>query len=152
MGTAPVRQSLDSVTAGFGDLPAGIACAFAVSLNPVQPYRGTELTYFTKSGDVVRDVTVATRSTWKITNLDTQASYTFGVAAGRLSATPQADGSVTIAISGGVVGFNAPTDTPAGPFSQTFSGHLVLSVDSAGNGTTISHAGTPTDLCAAVAP
>jgi hypothetical protein len=148
----PDRQFLPSSNPGFGDLPAGVACAFPVSLNPVQPYPGNQLTFFDHNGDVVHQATTVGPSTWTITNLDTDASYIFAVAAARVNITPHDDGSVTVELSGGIVGFNAPTDTPPGPFALTFSGRLVLDIAADGAGTIIQQSGTSTDLCATVAP
>jgi hypothetical protein len=148
----PDRQLLPVSNPGFGDLPAGVACVFPVSLNPVQPYPGDQLTFFDRDGNVVRQAITVGPSTWKITNLDTNASYTFAVAAARANVTPHDDGSVTVELSGGIAGFNAPTDTPPGPFAMTFSGRLVLNIAADGTGTIIKQAGTSTDLCAAVAP
>jgi hypothetical protein len=148
----PDRQLLPSSNPGFGDVPAGVACAFPVSLNPVQPYPGNQLTFFDRSGNVVRQTLIVGPSTWKITNLNTNASHTFAVAAARENVTPHDDGSVTVELSGGIVGFNAPTDTPPGPFALTFSGRLVINVAADGTGTIIQSSGTSTDLCATVAP
>jgi hypothetical protein len=148
----PDRQVLPVSNPGFGDIPAGVACAFPISLNPVQPYPGNQLTFFDRNGNVVHQAITVGPSTWKITNLDTNASYTFAVAAARANVTPHDDGSVTVALSGGIVGFNAPTDTPPGPFALTFSGRLVINITADGTGTFIQRKGTSTDLCAAVAP
>jgi hypothetical protein len=57
-----------------------------------------------------------------------------------------------VELSGGIVGFNAPTDTPPGPFALTLSGRLVINVAADGTGTIIQRSGTSTDLCATVAP
>ena len=54
-------------------------------------------------------------------------------------------------ISGGSVGWNAPTDTPPGPFTLENIGRLVFVIDSNGNGT-LAVTGNQTDLCATVAP
>jgi hypothetical protein len=146
----PDRQP--STQTGFGDIPAGVACVFPISLNAVQPYPGNQLTFFDRNGNVVHLATTVGRSTWKITNLDTSASYTFAVAGGRTNVTPHDDGSVTVVLSGGIVGSNAPTDSPPGPFAITFSGHLVLNISADGIFTFIQQSGTTTDLCAKVAP
>jgi hypothetical protein len=148
----PDRQVVPVSNPGFGNLPAGIACAFPISLNPVQPYPGNQLTFADRNGNVVHQAITVGPSRWKITNLDTNASYTFAVAAARQNVTFHDDGSVTVELSGGIVGFNAPTDTPPGPFALTFSGRLVVDVAANGTGTIIKQAGTSTDLCAAVAP
>jgi hypothetical protein len=146
----PDRQTVE--LPGFGDLPAGVACVFPVSLNPVEPVLGNQLTFFDRDGNVVRQATTAGPGTWKITYLDTNASYTFTGPGGRTNVKPHADGSVTIEISGGIIGFNTPTDTPPGPFTLTISGHLVVNVAADGTGTIIQLSGTTTDLCAKVAP
>jgi hypothetical protein len=123
-----------------------------VSLNPVEPYPGNQLTFFDRNGHSLHQAITVGPSTWKITNLDTNASYTFAVAAARANITPHDDGSVSVELSGGIVGFNAPTDTPPGPFAMTFSGRLVLNIGVDGAGTIIRQSGASTDLCAKVAP
>jgi hypothetical protein len=49
------------------------------------------------------------------------------------------------------IGFNAPTDTPPGPFSFMNIGRLVLVIAPDGSGTITQLSGNTTDLCAAVA-
>jgi hypothetical protein len=87
-----------------------------------------------------------------VTNLDTGVSHRFTLPAGRLDLTTAPDGTVTVRISGGAVGFNTPTDIPEGPFTFTNVGRLLQRIAPDGTGTLVSVSGHRFDLCAAVAP
>ena len=90
-----------------------------------------------------------TPSTWVITNLDTGESASVRLPAGTGTITFAADSTTTVVITGGAIGFNAPTDTPPGPFSLTNVGRLQFVIAPDGTGT-LSLQGVQTDLCAAV--
>jgi len=147
--TPPTR--VPSTPFSLGTLPAGVACVFPISIDLVSGDQGQSFTFFDQHGNVVRAMGTATQSTWQVTNLATGKTQTVQLPAGleRLTASP--DGTTTVVISGGAIGFNAPTDTPPGPFSFANSGRLVLTVDTNGNTTLLSVKGTQEDLCAAVA-
>ena len=149
MAAPPTREP--RTPSGFGPAPAGIACAFPVSIDLISGDEGHDFTFFDKNGNVVRQMSTARPSTWAITNLDTGASYSFNLPAGHLRLTTSSDGTTTVVISGASVGFNAPTDTPPGPFTTSDVGRLVLVIDPDGNGTILSVSGKEVDLCAAVA-
>jgi hypothetical protein len=114
--------------------------------------QGQFFTFFDRSGNVVRAMGTATHSTWQVTNLDTGKTFAVQLPAGLERLTTSSDGTTTVVINGGAIGFNAPTDTPPGPFSFANSGRLVLTVDTNGNTTLLSVKGTQVDLCAAVSP
>lgn len=135
-----------------GALPAGIACAFAVSIDLVSGDQGQIITFFDHDGNVVRIVGTAKPSVWRITNLDTNASFTFDLPAGQEVVIPQADGSTLVAIHGGAIDFNAPTDVPPGPFTIENVGQTVLVVAADGHTASLNLNGKVTDLCAKVAP
>ena len=141
-----------SQPSGPGSLPAGIACAFPVSLDLVSGDQGQNITFFDHNGNVVRIVGTARPSVWQFTNLDTNVSYTITLPAGTEVVTPSANGTTTIAVDGGAIGFNAPTDSPPGPFSFVNIGRLVAVVDANGHTTSLTLSGKRTDLCAKVAP
>jgi hypothetical protein len=145
----PEREPGGSV--GFGEIPAGIACEFAVSIDLVSGGQGQRVAFFDRAGNLVRETDHARPSTFLFTNLDTGKSVALRLPGGTLTITPLADGTTKIVINGSAIGFNAPTDTPPGPFSFTSNGHLVLVVASDGNSTITQLSGNPTDLCAAVA-
>jgi hypothetical protein len=150
---APGRQPGGSSIGGpAGTYPAGIACPFPVSFDLVAGGEGQLFTFIDRDGDVVRLMNNARPSVWVITNLDTGASYTLTLPAGVDRITPSPDGTTTVTISGGAIGFNAPTDTPPGPFALTNAGHLVFVIAPDGTGTLTQLSGKKTDLCAAVAP
>ena len=149
MAVPPSRTP--SEPTGLGTVPAGIACAFPISIDLVSGDEGHDFTFFDKNGDVVRQMGTARTSMWKITNLDTDVSYSFKLPGGHLRLTTASDGTTTVVISGGSVGWNAPTDTPPGPFTLENIGRLVFVIDPNGNGT-LTVTGNQTDLCATVAP
>jgi hypothetical protein len=149
MAAQPNREP--SQPSGFGELPAGVACAFPVSIDLVSGDEGQNFTFFDQDGNVVRQVGTARTSVWRITNLDTNVSYTVNLPGGTLTSTPASDGSTTVVVAGGAIGFNAPTDTPPGPFSFTNVGRVVLVIAPDGSGTIVSMSGHTFDLCAAVA-
>jgi hypothetical protein len=151
--TSPIQEPYGPGSAGgsvAGTYPAGVACPFAVSFEIVAGGTGKQWTFFDESGNVVRVHNHVRPSTWVITNLQTGASYTVRVPAGNGTITFAPDGTVIVTISGGAIGFNAPTDTPPGPFSLVNRGHLVFIVAPDGTGTLAQLSGRQTDLCAAV--
>jgi hypothetical protein len=149
---APIREPYGPSSAGgsiAGTYPAGVACPFAVSLEIVSGGTGQQLTFVDRSGDAVRIFNRVTPSTWVITNLDTGESHSVQLPAGTGRITFAADGTTTVTITGGAIGFNSSTDTPPGPFSLTNVGRLVFVIAPNGTGT-LSLRGEQTDLCAAV--
>jgi hypothetical protein len=84
-----------------------------------------------------------------ITNLETGNFHSVQLPAGTGRITFAADGTTTVTITGGAIGFNSPTDTPPGPFSLTNVGRLVFVIAPDGTGT-LSLRGKQTDLCAMV--
>jgi len=152
--TGPIQEPYGPGSAGgsvAGTYPAGIACPFAVSFEIVSGGTGKQWTFFDANGSVVRIHNHVGPSTWVITNLETAASFTVRLPAGNGTVRFAPDGTVTVTISGGAIGFNAPTDTPPGPFSLTNVGHLVFVVAPDGTGSLAQLSGKRTDLCAAVA-
>jgi hypothetical protein len=151
-GVAPIREPYGPSSAGgsiAGSYPAGVACSFAVSLEIVSGGTGQQLTFVDRNGDVVRIFNRVTPSTWVITNLDTGESHPVQLPAGTGRITFAADGTTTVTITGGAIGFNSPPDTPPGPFSLTNVGRLVFVIAPDGTGT-LSLRGEQTDLCATV--
>src|SRR5436309_2147421 len=150
--TGPIREPYGPGSAGgsvAGTYPAGVACPFAVSFEIVAGGTGHQWTFFDQNGDLARIHNHVGASTWVITNLDSGASHTLRLPAGNGTITFAPDGTITVTITGGAIGFNAPTDTPPGPFSLTNVGHLVFVVAPDGTGT-LHISGNATDLCAAV--
>lgn len=149
---APGREPYGPSSAGgsvAGTYPAGTACPFGVSFEIMSGGTGQQLTFFDQNGDVVRIFNRVRPSTWVITNLDTGESSTVRVPAGTGRITFP-NGTITVTISGGAIGFNAPTDTPPGPFALTNVGRLVFVIAPDGTGT-LTLSGKATDLCALVA-
>jgi hypothetical protein len=146
---APTRGPGGSTSTGA--VPAGVACAFAVSINVVAGGQGQLMTFFDRAGNVVRQTDHARPSTWVFTNLDNGKSVTISLPAGILTVSTAADGTTTVVIDGSAIGFNAPTDTPPGPFSLTNVGRLVIVIAADGTGTMTQLSGNTTELCAAVA-
>jgi hypothetical protein len=149
---APIREPYGPSSAGgsiAGTYPAGVACPFAVSLEIVSGGTGQQLTFVDQNGDLVRISNRVTPSTWVITNLETGNFHSVQLPAGTGRITFAADGTTTVTITGGAIGFNSPTDTPPGPFSLTNVGRLVFVIAPDGTGT-LSLRGKQTDLCAMV--
>jgi hypothetical protein len=150
---APSRQPGGaSVGNPSGTFPAGVVCTFPVSFGVVSGGEGQLFTFIDHNGHVVRLMNHAKPSVWFFTNLDSGASYTLKLPAGLDRIAPSADGTTTVTISGGAIGFNAPTDTPPGPFALTNVGHLIFVIAPDGTGTLTKLSGKQTDLCAAVGP
>ena len=150
MAVPPTHEP--SQPSGFDHVAAGLACAFPVDIDLVSGDQGQVFTFFDHNGNVVRQMGTARPSVWRITNTDTKASRTVDLPAGHQTVTTRLDGTLHIEISGGVIGFQGPLDTPAGPFAFTNVGRLVLDVAPDGTGTLVKQTGTRFDLCAAVAP
>jgi hypothetical protein len=153
LATGPTEEPYGPGSAGgsvAGTYPAGVACPFAVSFEIVSGGTGKQWTFVDENGNVVRIHNHVGPSTWVITNLESGASYTLRLPAGNGTIRFAPDGTVTVTISGGAIGFNAPTDTPPGPFSLTNVGQLVFIVAPDGTGTLAQLSGEMTDLCAAV--
>lgn len=147
--SAPTREPGGSMS--LGAVPAGVACAFAVSIDVVAGGEGQLMTFFDRGGNVVRQIDHARPSTWTFTNLDSGKSVTLRLPAGILMVSTAADGTTTVVVDGSAIGFNAPTDTPPGPFSIMNIGRLVIVIAPDGSGTLTQLSGNTTDLCAAVA-
>jgi len=133
-----------------GTYPAGVACPFAVSFEIVAGGEGQILTFVDSEGNLVRLLNTARPITWLVTNLETDATYTYTGRGGVSKITPSVDGTTTVEVSGGIIGFNTPTDTPPGPFALSIEGHLVFLIAADGTGTLTQVTGRTTDLCAAV--
>jgi hypothetical protein len=133
-----------------GTYPAGVACAFPVSFEVASGGGQRVFTFLDNGGNFERMATIARSSTWVFTNLSTDASYTVALPAGRTEVTVAGDGTVTVLLSGGIIGFNAPTDTPPGPFSLAVVGRLIFVITPDGTGTITQLSGKVIDLCAAV--
>ena len=149
---APSREPYGPSSAGgsvAGTYAAGVACPFAVSFEIVSGGTGQQVTFFDGNGDVVRIFNRVSPSTWVVTNLDTGKSYSLRLPAGTGRITFASDGTTTVTITGGAIGFNSPTDSPPGPFSLTNVGRLVFVIAPNGTGT-LSLRGEQTDLCSAV--
>ena len=146
----PTREP--SQPSGFGSVDAGVACAFPVTIDLISGDQGQNFTFFDHSGNVVREMGTARPSVWKITNDLTGASRTVNLPAGHATITESPDGTITVEISGGAIGFNTPTDVPPGPFAFTNVGRLVQVIAPDGTGTLKKLTGHQFDLCAAVAP
>jgi hypothetical protein len=136
---------------GIGVVPAGQACSFAVDIELVSGDQGRMITFFDHEGNVTRIMGTARPSVWSITNVETGASATVNLPAGHQTVTFLADGTAHIEISGGVIGFQGPLDTPAGPFAFTNVGRLIVNIALDNTGTLLALSGHRFDLCAAVA-
>jgi hypothetical protein len=148
-GVSPVKEHTEFT--GFGDIPAGIGCTFPFSFNPVEPYKGTYLTFTDQDGNPIRVATISKISHWTITNLDTGASHTFRISAGSEMDTPHPDGSYNFVLRGGWFVFNDSTGTPPGPWALVGSGQAHGSVSAEGVLTLSRVRGTTFDPCATVA-
>src|SRR6476660_2641404 len=95
----PVHEP--SAPSGFGSVPAGQACAFAVDIELLSGDQGKIITFFDHDGNVTRVQGTARPSTWSITNTDTGKSYAFRLPAGEQTLTTLPDGTTHIEISGG---------------------------------------------------
>ena len=147
---APIREPYGPSSAGgsiAGSYPAGVACPFAVSFEIVSGGTGQQWTFLDQAGELVRIQNRVGPSTWMITNLDSGETATISLPAGFGSIRFASDGTATVTISGGVIGFNAPTDTPPGPFSLAISGRVVFIVAPDGTGTLAQLSGDVTSLC-----
>jgi hypothetical protein len=148
-GANPPDRQPGSLTIA-GSYPAGVACSFAVSFEIVAGGKGQVFTFVDHGGNLVRLMSTARPATWVVTNLDTGATYRFTGTGGMTKITPSADGTTTVVVSGGIIGFNSPTDTPPGPFALSIEGHLIFVIAPDGTGTLTQVSGKVTDLCAAV--
>jgi hypothetical protein len=140
-----------SQPSGFGHIDKGLACAFPVDIDLVSGDQGQLFTFFDHDGNVLRQMGTARPSVWRITNTDTGKSATVDLPGGHQTVTALPDGTVRVEISGGAIGFQSPSDTPAGPFAFTNVGRLVVDIATDGTGTLVKLTGKSFDLCAAVA-
>jgi len=136
---------------GIGVVPAGIACPFEVDIELVSGDQGRMITFFDHEGNVTRIMGTARPSVWRITNTATGATVNVTLPAGHQTVTFLPDGTAHIEISGGVIGFQGPADTPAGPFAFTNVGRLIVNIAPDNTGTLLALSGHRFDLCAAVA-
>ena len=136
---------------GIGVVPAGIACSFEVDIELVSGDQGRMITFFDHEGNVTRIMGTARPSVWSITNTATGASVNVKLPAGHQTVTFLPDGTTHIEIAGGVIGFQGPADTPAGPFAFTNVGRLIVNIAPDGTGTLLALSGHRFNLCPAVA-
>lgn len=132
------------------DLPAGLACDFALSVeissNPNRVFKE----FKDKNGNVVRQLTAGKGNTLAFTNLATNKKLSLKPNGAVEHITFNPDGSQTWVVTGHNVLILFPTDVPAGPSTTLYVGRVVFTVDTSGVFTLQSVSGKSTDICAAL--
>ena len=132
------------------DLPAGMACAFALRIEG----SGGNLTtreFFDKNGNLVRTLTTGIGSALTFTNLDnTNATLSLRSNGSVANVTPNPDGTQTEVATGHTILILFPTDVPAGPTTTLYVGRVVFTFDSSSNFTLQQHSGKAIDICASL--
>jgi hypothetical protein len=132
------------------DLPAGLACDFALHIEGAGDRRITR--QFTDQNDeVVRVLTAGKGFNLTFTNVDNGNTLELPSNGSVNMTTNNADGTQTVQVTGHNVVILFPTDVPAGPSTTLYTGRLVYTVDTNGVFTVQSSSGPTTDICAALA-
>lgn len=135
-------------------LPKGQACAdFAVSLEIIPPPNRVDRTFYDRSGNPIRFLHAGAGNELVFTNLATGTTLTYKTGGSVEHITPNPDGTQTWDTTGheGLILF--PSDTPPGPSSTLYIGHLVFVVRPS-NFELLgiqSFSGKAIDICAALA-
>jgi hypothetical protein len=128
------------------DFPAGTACAFALRVDVADV--GNMAVRVSNNNRVI---SAGRNDTGTFVNVATGKTVTLTGKGSVLITTLNADGTTTITGLGHNVLIPIPTDFPAGPSTTFYVGSVVTRVDAGGNFTLLSHSGTTTDICAALA-
>jgi hypothetical protein len=129
------------------DLPAGLACSFALRVEVVGGNQ-VQKTFVDKNG-TVRTISAGKGSALTFTNTETGSTLSLKPNGSvTFTTTPNADGSTTYVVVGHNVLIFFPTDVPAGPSTTLYIGRVVFTVDSAGVFTLQEVSGKSTDICA----
>lgn len=134
----------DSPPDAIIDLPAGIACPFALHI---------EIRGFPQVSKEFRNghtLLAGKGSALTFTNLDTGATLKLQANGSVLRTTGNSDGSSTQIATGHNVIILFPTDIPAGPSTTLYVGRVVYKVDSSEIFTVKQVSGQSTDICAAL--
>jgi hypothetical protein len=135
------------------DLPAGVACTFAVRLTggAFPPERRT---FTDKNGNSIT-LLAGKSGAVTYTNLVNQKSITFNARGTRFETTARPDGTARLEFSGHIGIILFPTDVPAGPSTTQISGRVVVeNAAPDGDGvvvsTVVQQVGQQIDVCAAI--
>jgi hypothetical protein len=149
---AVVLGSGSPATAADLELPAGVACDFALNVDILG---GNQVMkeFTDKNGNVVRRLSAGKGSELFFVNVETGAtlSLTTGGSVRHTTVHPVGSETVeTVTDTGHTVLIFLPTDVPAGPSTTLYLGRVVYTVDKDGNATLQEVHGKTTDICAAL--
>ena len=130
------------------DLPAGVACDFALHVEGTGDNRITR-EFTDEDGNVVRILSAGKGFDLTFTNVGTGKTFELPSNGSVMRTTINADGTATVENTGHNVLILFPTDVPAGPSTTLYVGRLVYTVDlNTGVFTLQSTSGPTTDICA----
>lgn len=130
------------------DIPAGQVCGFELAGAPVANNETTTIYPADANGDV-REIITGTLKL-QLTNVGTGKSIDVNIS-GPGTVVLHPDGSASEDLRGNDLVLFFPGATPAGPATELFTGHTILSFDPAGNETLVSTTDkSPLDVCAAL--
>ena len=130
-------------------LPSGQACnGFDLQ---IEGWNGKQhFKEFKDKNGTVRTLSAGTGAALLYTNLSTGKTFSSKSNGSVTHTTINPDGSSMVDLTGHNVVILFPTDTPPGPSTTLYSGHVVISIDTGGNFTVLKESGKKTDICAAV--
>ena len=130
------------------DLPAGVACDFALHVEGTGDNRITR-EFTDEDGNLVRILSAGKGFDLTFTNVGTGKTFELPSNGSVMRTTINADGTATVENTGHNVLILFPTDVPAGPSTTLYVGRLVYTVDlNTGVFTLQSTSGPTTDICA----
>jgi len=136
------------------ELPPGQACPeFGITLDIIPAANRVEKTFYDKNGSPVRYLAAGKGNELIFTNATTGFKLTVKTGGSVEHITPNPDGTQTWVTTGHEIIVLFPTDTPPGPATTLYIGHLVFTLDP----TTFtflgirSFTGKSVDICAALA-
>lgn len=144
----PIKIVLPPVTVEF---PAQVVCAFPLRVEVSgSNYHLKE--FVDRDGNPVGAIIAGKGSFLTFTNVGTDATLSVKAYGFGAHQTYNVDGTITEIVTGHVVQFLFPTDTPAGPSTTLYVGRVVWTYDpnTGANLNLQSFTGKSTDICAAL--
>jgi len=128
--------------------PAGLACSFELEMG-VTPGEHIVTREFTDAdGNVVRMLQAGKGDALTFTNLETGAEASSRSNGFAIHTTFNADGSVTITMTGHTLLIMFPSDVPAGPTTTLYTGRVTFDIGTDGVFTLQQSSGRTRDICA----
>lgn len=128
------------------DYPAGVACDFALRVEPAPGHGADFKPFFDRDGNLVKILITGTSPTLAVSNVDNGNATTFASKGQMIKITPNADGTTSYAVQGHTLIIYWGADE-LGPGAVYYIGRVTLVVDAGGAFTSIRARGVEIDVC-----